>query len=537
MNKVLHFDLDTSLIKIKKIMENKDFIELEFKAISDEYPNNNKSHFPYHTFDKNINAGLFYNKPILGKFNNVTNNYETHNYRKKYDPELELEYYDYEDGERPLGLIRESDNIRVETDENGLHWIVFSAVLWVKYNYRGVKKLLLSKNGKISVEVTVLQSHEDENGIEIFDEWVFDGVTILGYRPNTTVPVSTGINNAKFNIKDVVNKSTFSNQLKSLCFAYEEFDNQDIKETQSHLYKNNDEMEGCEMSIEEFNEKIEEFKEKEEPVNDEKECKMNNKDDIKEDECGTTNSFENDSKEDECNDFEKTDGKKEDECGTTGFENSKEDECNTKDEDDPKTDECNKFEEQKDMKSDIVDDLDDDKEDPDNNSDDKDDKDDSPDRDDECNKFSLNNELFTGEELVNKYIVDMEEKNKDYETLQEKFSELLTTKQNLEEKIKKYEEKEAQVKMQALCEKISDIANRKGFNESEVNNLVERCKKGEFADEESAIKEIAYIIFTKELNNEQSIDTTNTHVEFSAKVEVKQDNTKVDKKKKSFESL
>ena len=150
MSKVLHFDLDTSFVKIKEIMRDKDFLEMEFWAISDAYPNRNKSHFPSGTFMPNIKKGRFYNKPILGKFNNVTDNYETHVYKKKYDPELDMEYYDYEDGgERPLGLIRESDNVRVETDKDGLHWIVFTAVLWVKYNYRGVKRILKSKNGKV----------------------------------------------------------------------------------------------------------------------------------------------------------------------------------------------------------------------------------------------------------------------------------------------------------------------------------------------------------------------------------------------------
>ena len=65
-------------------------------------------------------------------------------------------------------------------------------------------------------------THKDENGVEIFDDWVFDGITILGYRPNTKVPVQEGIPNAHLTINDLMAEKTFSNQLKTLCFAYEE---------------------------------------------------------------------------------------------------------------------------------------------------------------------------------------------------------------------------------------------------------------------------------------------------------------------------
>lgn len=249
-NKVMCFDLDSSSLKIKEIMNSKDFIAVEIWAISDEYPNNNISHFPYESFQKNIDNKVFFNKPILGKFNNVTNNYEVHNSQDKYDSEYDVVYKDYENGERPLGVIRESDTVRIETDENGRHWIVFTAVLWVKYNYTGVKKILKSKNSKVSVEVTVTKYHEDENGIEIFDEWIFDGVTILGFRPNTITPAKEGINNAHLTILEKMNQHTFSNQIKSIQFAYNELEEtqKDIKESDSHLYiENNNEKEGIEL--------------------------------------------------------------------------------------------------------------------------------------------------------------------------------------------------------------------------------------------------------------------------------------------------
>lgn len=549
MDKVLHFDLDTSFVKIKEIMKNKDFIELEFWAISDEYPNNNRSHFPYSTFQYNIDRNVFYNKPILGKFNNVTNNYETHVYKKKYDPEFDMEYYDYEDGERPLGIIRESDRVRVETDDNGLHWIVFSAVLWVKYNYQGVKRILKSKSGKVSVEVTVTKYHEDDNGIEIFDEWVFDGITILGYKPNTKVPVKEGINNARLTINEIMNERTFSNQLKTLCFAYEELNN-DIKEESTHLYKeeNDSETEGCIMSyadkrnalesilftfvennenvnlhVYDFNENIVFFhfsdidykseysidedgnifidfenkiivdksfndksNEKDEPTDDEKECKMDDEEDK--------------DRQDE--------PKEDDECGKVG--------CS----DDETIDE-NKSEEKEESSEDFYEEKKDEVEDSDSdNTDDNEDDDKDDCKDDCCNKFSINDEMFTGEELVDKYIADMAEKDNAYISLQKQYSEILSQKEILEEKVKKYEEQEAKIKMDAFCNEVSNVAKKEGFNEEEINSLVERCKKGEFADIKDAIKEIAYIVYTKKEVEELKEDNVENEksTEFSAKV-------------------
>ena len=193
MKKTMQFNLDVNSMKIREILTTKDFLVLEFWALSDVYPNNNNSHFPLKSMEMNIERGSFYNKPVLGKFNNLSNNYEVHNYKTKYDPEYDMEYCDYEDGERPLGLIRESDTVKIVKGEDGLNWIVFTAVIWVKYNYKGVKKLLTSRRSKVSVEVTINKWHEDDDGIEIYEDWTFDGVTILGYQKNSLKEAKEGI--------------------------------------------------------------------------------------------------------------------------------------------------------------------------------------------------------------------------------------------------------------------------------------------------------------------------------------------------------
>ena len=224
VQKVLNFSLESNNIHIKNLLQ-KDFIEIEVWAISDAYPNNNISHFPYKTLVRNIKNGNFYNKPVLGYWNNITSNYEVHNGSEEdkalYDPEYDIDYYDYSDGERPIGFIRKDDNIRIE-EKDGLHWVVFSAIIWVKYNYNGVKQLLKSKTKKVSAEVSIYKYHTDDKGIEIYDDWSFDGVTILGYLPNTKIQAHEGIEGAHMNISEKIN-TIFSHDIKQLQFAYKKY--------------------------------------------------------------------------------------------------------------------------------------------------------------------------------------------------------------------------------------------------------------------------------------------------------------------------
>ena len=216
--KILKFDLDSKNVKIKNILETKDFIKLEIWAISNVYPNNNNSHFPLPTMEKNVAEGNFYDKPVLGKWNSINEDLEVHNSQIKYDSEYDTVYFDYENGETPMGTIRQSDSVEIRDGKDGLKWIVFTAVLWTKYNYNAVKKLLKSRKKKVSVEVSVTKWHYDENDIEIFYEWVFDGVTILGNLPNTKTPAEAGIPDAHLTILEKIEDAIFNKQVKVVQF-------------------------------------------------------------------------------------------------------------------------------------------------------------------------------------------------------------------------------------------------------------------------------------------------------------------------------
>ena len=223
-NKVIKFDLDPKTLKVKELL-NKDFLELEIKAISTAKPNRNGSHFTLESLQKAIPS--FYNKPILGSFSVSRDDFRGHEGELEWDSELGQLYYDYTDdtAETPLGMIRGTDKIEIYRDKkDGLDWLKFTCAIWVKYNYKQVKKLLKSKDGhkKISVEVEVNDYEFDENGIEIIKDFTFDGVTILGDN------LETGIADANLTILDMIDNALFQKKQKCLCYAY---DNMNKNET------------------------------------------------------------------------------------------------------------------------------------------------------------------------------------------------------------------------------------------------------------------------------------------------------------------
>ena len=171
------FELDASQVRVRDIL-NKNFLEIEIYAISNAEPNRNGSSFTIDSMKRGVET--FIDKPILGFFNS-SNDFESHNGKVSYDKELEQEYWDNSQGEQILGFIRNSDSREI-VEKDGLMWIKCTAMIYTQYNYKQVKSLLKSKNGKkkVSVEIEVVDSYEDEKGIEVIKEFIFDGVTILG---------------------------------------------------------------------------------------------------------------------------------------------------------------------------------------------------------------------------------------------------------------------------------------------------------------------------------------------------------------------
>ena len=108
------FALNPDQIRVREIL-NKRFLEIEIYAISNADPNRNKSCFTDQCLDKVLSR--FTNKPILGFFNK-SQDFEEHNAKISYDPEMDREYWDTTNGEQILGFIRESDQKEIVLSTN-----------------------------------------------------------------------------------------------------------------------------------------------------------------------------------------------------------------------------------------------------------------------------------------------------------------------------------------------------------------------------------------------------------------------------------
>lgn len=163
----------------------------------------------------------FYNKPILGSFDSIRDDFGRHDSSDvKWDNDYENPYYDYTGGryEVPLGLIRQSDEVKMVKKDDGLDWIVVSAAIWVQYAYKQTKKLLRSKSKKISVEVDVNDFYTDENGVDVITDFTLLGITILSDS------LETGIADAHLIIPELMNDAVYQKKAQNLCFAYKKLD-------------------------------------------------------------------------------------------------------------------------------------------------------------------------------------------------------------------------------------------------------------------------------------------------------------------------
>lgn len=218
--KTMKFELDSKQLKYRDIL-NKEFLELEVWAISDINPNRNNSHFTKESMENALST--FKNKPIVGLFQK--DDFVDHAGRIDYDNELHKQFWNVESGERILGVIRESDPVEL-VEKDGLNWIKFRCVLWVQYCYKQVRKLLKDRTKKVSVEITIKNSEEDEKGVLQINEFVLNGVTILGTKNGRKV--IEAIPDAHLSIlEDLEENESFNEQKKMLTFAYQQIDASD----------------------------------------------------------------------------------------------------------------------------------------------------------------------------------------------------------------------------------------------------------------------------------------------------------------------
>lgn len=222
------FELDSNQIRIRDILNDKNFLEIEIFAISDANPNRNRSHFTLESMQKGLES--FNDKPILGFFNKQ-GDFESHNGRVAYDPEEQVDYWDNSNGEQILGFIRQTDRKEI-VERDGLHWICCTAMIYTQYNYKQVKRLLKDRKKKVSVEIAVLDS-EMVDGVEYIKEFDLKGITILGSRNG--IQVKEGIEGAGLSILEVFDAARFSGQKQTIIQAYSQLEDDDKKKEDGNL--------------------------------------------------------------------------------------------------------------------------------------------------------------------------------------------------------------------------------------------------------------------------------------------------------------
>ena len=106
----------------------------------------------------------------------------------------------------------------VYDETEGVHWIEYDAVLWTKYSFKAIKKLLNSKRKKVSVEIECIDSYIRDDGIEEIVEFNYLGTTILSDK------LGCGVPNAHLTILELMEDSLFQRKQKCLAFAYSALD-------------------------------------------------------------------------------------------------------------------------------------------------------------------------------------------------------------------------------------------------------------------------------------------------------------------------
>lgn len=219
--KRMSFGVDAENITFKRIL-NDSFLSLSIKAISTINPNLCATHFTPESLEDAIPT--FRNKPILGSFE--CGDFGSHDGQYREDAETGINYWDTSgQGERILGVIRESDDVKVVHEKDGLDWIELTCALWTRYAYKQVKRLLKdavrNKNGgkSVSVEIDVLDGDKDpDTGVMNINKFALSGITILGSQHGREV--QPGIPGAHASLLESFEKANFAAQMTSIRQAY-----------------------------------------------------------------------------------------------------------------------------------------------------------------------------------------------------------------------------------------------------------------------------------------------------------------------------
>lgn len=480
-SKKLSFAIDASTIDIKPLLK-KDFLELSMRAISSANPNRNKSWFTRESMEKSLHT--FHNKPILGYFEN--GDFVSHNGDWNHDDETQMDYWDTlgRRGERMLGLIRESDEVKIVTGKDGLDWIELRCALWVQYSFKQVKRLIkdakraqkeggLAKN--VSVEVDITDYEMLDNGIMMIKEFNLVGITILGSRNG--VKVEPGIEDAGLSVLEIMGRDVFAKQESALRLAYAKLDDsvnnkkeefsmdneqnvQSVEETVEKNDQNIDTIESTEENIAQFEENSTESVESNEVIANE-ETHFAEGENVCQD-CVTTEEQSITEETNNCN--EVNDCNEEAQCE----ENVQpEEECG----------QCEENQNAEDTENDTTENC-------------------------ECNKF---------EAQCKELEVQLEEINAKYAAMESQYNELVAKLESMSD----YEENKRQLneyRHQEFLNQAYALINSAKLNDAITSDLYKACECGEVESLSDLKVKVALKVFEVSTQNEEPMQSLNTPV-------------------------
>ncbi len=506
-NKKMFLEVDASQIQLGKLLK-KDFLELSMKAISSANPNRNNSWFTRESMEKSI--GTFVDKPILGYFEN--GDFVSHNGDWQYDSETGEDYWDTlgKKGERILGFIRQSDEVKIVEDENGLSWVTFTCALWTQYCFKQAKRLIkdainAQKNGgsakNISVEVDITDYEILDNGVMKINAFNLVGVTILGSRNG--VKVEPGIENAELSVVDVMSRELYSAQQKSLRLAYEKELNGSVEEKEDSQVNTNEEILQNE-SLEASN-NVDSVDNTEQNVSTE-----NFEDDNKGNlcpECGK-NPCECDKEKVEHNaDCEDCRGDNKDEDNHDVHDgDSKKDNKDENREDESKV--CQNLQEDNSESSDSLDYSKKDEEDKDESK--KEDK-----KDDEKEKLSQS--LASTTVLLEETRKNLEELHEKYENLKKDYETILNEKVELLKSLEEKKKKVADYEHKDFLKEAYELIDSADLDEKVSKEFREKCEKSEISNIKDLKVEVAVAAFDAKKDSDKETNAgVKATISFSA---------------------
>lgn len=169
-----------------KILEavNRKLFRVEVWALNNEV---NLNGWKYINLDSHLSE--FEDIPLLTAYLQDGTIGDGHNYDTKVDPATGKEYVSFTapDAERIVGWVPKNAPRRIERD-GGTDWVVVTGYLWAWYSKELVDKIAGQGGGlDVSVETLVTKEHR-ENGVDVEEEYLILGITILGNGVRPAVP-------------------------------------------------------------------------------------------------------------------------------------------------------------------------------------------------------------------------------------------------------------------------------------------------------------------------------------------------------------